>query len=151
MICGVKSDFLSEMLHCSVRYDFQQRNVTCEESGGRRVQCRSSNNQRLAQPLCLRLPSSSESLLYLLHGCGSEVTVLVGGMRSRSISKAPSTAAMVLPKAATQFLTSAARPFLNLEKAVLLALASFLLPCHLRKSEGTAEILENASNASGTV
>ena len=27
----VKSDFLSEMLHSSVRYDFQQRNVTCEE------------------------------------------------------------------------------------------------------------------------
>ena len=44
---------------------------------------------------------------------------------------------------------SAARPFLNLEKAVLLALASFLLPCHLRKSEGTAEIFENASNAVG--
>ena len=48
-----------------------------------------------------------------------------------------------------RFLTSAARPFLNLEKAVLLALASFLLPCHLRRSEGTAEILENASNALG--
>ena len=56
----------------------------------------------------------------------------------------------MLPKAAMRFLTSAARPFLNLEKAVLLALASFLLPCHLRRSEGTAEILENASNASGT-
>ena len=50
-----------------------------------------------------------------------------------------------------RFQTSAARPFLNLEKAMLLALASFLLPCHLRISEGTAEILENASNASGTV
>ena len=34
---------------------------------------------------------------------------------------------------------------------MLLALASFLLPCHLRRLEGTAEILENASNASGTV
>ena len=72
-------------------------------------------------------------------------------MRSRSIPKAPTTAAMVLSKASMRFLTSAARPFLNLENAVLLALASFLLPCHLRKSEGTVEILENASNASGTV
>ena len=111
----------------------------------------SANNERLAQPLCLRLPSSLESMLYLLHSCCSELTVLVAGMRSRSISKAPATAAMVLPKASMRLLTSAARPFLNLEKAVLLALASFLLRCHLRKSEGTAEILENASNASGTV
>ena len=119
--------------------------------GSRNCHCRSANQQRHAQPLCLRLPSSLQSLLYLLHSCCSELTVLVAGMRSRSISKAPTTAAMVLPKAAMRFLTSAARPFLNLEKAVLLALASFLLPCHLRRSEGTAEILENASNASGTV
>ena len=111
----------------------------------------SAKNERLAQPLCLRLPSSLESLLYLLHSFCSELTVLVAGMRSHSISKAPTTATMVLPKASMRFLTSAARPFLNLEKAVLLALASFLLPCHLRKFEGTAEILENASNASGTV
>ena len=108
-------------------------------------------NQRLAQLLCLRLPSSLKSLLYLLHSCCSELTVLVSGMRSRSISRAPTTTAMVLPRAAIRFLTSAARPFLNLEKAMLLALASFLLPCHLRRSEGNAEILENASNASGTV
>ena len=120
-------------------------------NGGRNCQCRSVKNQKLAQPLCQRLPSSLESLLYLLHSCCNELTVLVRGMRSRSISKAPTTAAMVLPKAAMRFLTSASRPFLNLEKAVLLALASFLLPCHLRKSECTAEILENASNASGTV
>ena len=53
--------------------------------------------------------------------------------------------------ASMRFRTSATRPFLNLEKAMLLALASFLLPCHLRISEGTAEILENASNASGSV
>ena len=119
--------------------------------GSRNCQCRSANKQRHAQPLCLRLPSSLQSLLYLLHSCCSELTVMVAGMRPRSISKAPTTAAMVLPKAAMRFLTSAARPFLNLEKAVLLALASFLLPCHLRRSEGTAEILENASNASGTV
>ena len=112
--------------------------------GSRNCQCRSANKQRHAQPLCLRL-------LYLLHSCCSELTVLVAGMRSRFISKAPTTAAMVLPKAAMRFLTSAARPCLNLEKAVLLAVASFLLPCHLRRSEGTAEILENASNASGTV
>ena len=92
-----------------------------------------------------------ESLLYLLHSCCSELTVLVGGMHSRSISQAPITAAMVLPKAAMRVSASAARPFLYLEKAVLLALASFLLPCHLQNSEGTAEILENASNASGTV
>ena len=52
---------------------------------------------------------------------------------------------MVLPKESVRLLTSAARPFLNLEKAMLLALASFLLPCHLRWSEGTAETLENAS------
>ena len=110
-----------------------------------------SNNQRLAQLLCLRLPSSLESLLYLLHSCCSELTVLVVGMRSRSISKALTTTAMVLLRAAIWFLTSAARPFLNFEKAMLLALASFLLPSHLRRSEGTAEILENASNASGTV
>ena len=50
-----------------------------------------------------------------------------------------------------RFLTSAARPSLNLEKALLLALASFLLPCQLRRSEGTAEILKNASNGAGTV
>ena len=50
-----------------------------------------------------------------------------------------------------RFLTSAARPCLILEKALLLALASFLLPCHLRRFQGTAEILENATNASGTV
>ena len=37
------------------------------------------------------------------------------------------------------------------EKAMLLALASILLPCHLQRSKGTAEILENASNASGNV
>ena len=133
--------------HCS-NMTFSRDIVTCAGSGGRNGQL---NNQRLAQPLCLRLPSSLESLLYLLHSCCSELVVLVGGMRSRSISKAPTTAAMVLPKAAMRVSTSAARPFLNLEKAVLLALASFLLPCHLRKSEGTAEILENASNASGTV
>ena len=35
----------------------------------------SANNQRHAQPLCLRLPSSLESLLYLLHSCCSELTV----------------------------------------------------------------------------
>ena len=114
-------------------------------------QCRSADKQRLAQLHCLRLPSSLESLQYLLHSCCNELTVLVSGMRSRSISKALTTTAMVLPRAAIRFLASAARPFLNLEKAMLLALASFLLPCHLRRSEGTAEILENASNASGTV
>ena len=107
--------------------------------------------KRLAQLLCLRLPSSLQSLLYLLHSCCSELTVLAAGMPSRSNSRAPTKAAMVLPKAAMRFLTSAARPFVNLEKALLLALASFLLPCHLRSSEGTAEILANASNASGTV
>ena len=90
-------------------------------------------------------------LLYLLHSCCSELTVLVAGMHSRSISEAPTTAAMVLPRASMRFLPPAARPFLNLEKAMLLALASFLLPCHLQWSEGTTEILENASNASGTV
>ena len=120
-------------------------------NGGRNCQGRSANNQRLAQPLCLRLPSSLDSLLYLLHSCCSELTVLVAGMRSRSIYTAPTTAAMVLPKAVMRLLTSAARPFLIVEKAVLLALASFLLPGHLRKSDGTAEILENASDASGTV
>ena len=108
-------------------------------------------NHRLAQLLCLRLPSSLKPLLYLLHSCCNELTDLVSGMRSRSISRAPTTTAMVLPRAAIRFLTSAARPFLNLETAMLLALASFLLPCHLRRSKGTAEILENASNASGTV
>ena len=59
----------------------------------------SANNERHAQPLCLRLPSSLESLLYLLHSCCSELTVLVAGMRSRFIFQAPTTAAMVLPKA----------------------------------------------------
>ena len=36
---------------------------------------------------------------------------------------------------------------------MLLSLATFLLPCHLRRSRsrGTVEILENAANASGTV
>ena len=120
-------------------------------NGGRNCQHRSVNKQKLAQSLCLRLPSSLESLLYLLHSCCSELTVLVAGMRSRSISNAPTTAAMVLPRAAMRLLTSAARPFLNLEKALLLAPASFLLPCYLRRSEGTAETLENASNASETV
>ena len=70
-------------------------------------------------------------------------------MRSCSISKALTTTAMVLPRAAIRFLTSAARPVLNLEKAMLLALASFLLPCHLRRSEGTAEVLEYASKLLG--
>ena len=41
----------------------------------------SAKDQKLAQPLCLRLPSSLESLLYLLHSCCSELTVLVAGMR----------------------------------------------------------------------
>ena len=63
-------------------------------NGSRNCQCRSVNNRKLAQPLCLRLPSSLESLLYLLHSCCNELNVLVGGMRSRSISKAPTTAAM---------------------------------------------------------
>ena len=69
----------------------------------------SANNQRHAQPLCLRLPSSLASLLYLLHSCCSELIVLMAGMRARSTSYAPTTAAMVLPKAAMRFLTSAGR------------------------------------------
>ena len=57
----------------------------------------SANKQRHAQPLCLRLPSSLESLLYLLHSCWSALTVLVAGMRSSSIFKALTTAAMAIP------------------------------------------------------
>ncbi len=68
-------------------------------------------------------------------------------MQINKQSKACSAALLTLAKQ----LGITAVPFLNLEKAMLLALASFLLPCHLRWSEGTAEILENDSNASGTV
>ena len=85
----------------------------------------SAQSHWLAQRLSLRLPSSLKSLLYLLHSCCSELTVLMAGMPWRSVSKAPRTAAMVLPKEAMRLLTSAASPFLNLENAVLLALASF--------------------------
>ena len=55
--------------------------------GGRNCQCSSANNQWLAQLHCFRLLSSLESLLYLLHSCCNELTVLVAGMRSRSILK----------------------------------------------------------------
>ena len=89
------------------------------------LQTGSAYSQWHAQRLSSRLPRSLESLLYLLHSCCRELTVLVAGMPWRSISKAPRTAGMLLPKEAMRLLTSATSPFLNLENAVLLALASF--------------------------
>ena len=61
-------------LQCKTYEEFERLLAsTCE--------CRSANNQRLAQPLCLRLPSSLKSLLYLLQSCCSELTFLVAGRR----------------------------------------------------------------------
>ena len=62
--------------------------MTCAGDWQLEMSMQLSNKKRLAQLLCLRLPSSLESLLYLLHSCCSELTVLVAGMRSRSIFKA---------------------------------------------------------------